>query len=740
MRKAVLRYILAVAAVTCAHAQEATLRGVSGGPLAPVRALAVSPNGSRLFIGGGFDTVANAPANRPGDGKLYDLATSRLIGTLNGLTKPVFAAAFSPDGKYLVTGGSLLNDSVPGNGELCLWDASNGALIRRYYGCIPVRAVSFTKDGAWIIVRTVRNLTLWQTATGSMIDNIDYGLWSTYTVSPNRVMYAVAYPDTAGSAHVVKTELRSLPNMALLRQFVDTAADVSALAFTPDGLKLANAAGSTIRFRNVETGDLLQTFVQPKANILSMAISGDGAYLAAADATSGSIYVWNLKSGAPVVGADGNTIGVFARHGAPVRSILFLADGRIVTGAEDRTAKIWSFPSGGAMQTFSAPHRQQITSLSFSPLGDRLATVARDSSIIVWNTTDLTPTLRFPTALGAPIQQVQFTPDGNAVAAIANSILYRVSAVDGASTQYGVLTSGTATAISEDCRYVAVGRGAVAGGEPVPSYVMIHNVGPGATILRKLDVQEESVTSLGFARDGSLVVASTKTAVYCWDLPSGKLRWRRTGDGQMIVAVDGGQVIATGFTPTVWDARTGDSLLTIPAAAIGTGPMTLTNDGAYGISVDAGGTLRRWDIASGDTLPDSWLGYPFAAVTVSPDSRLIAAAAKDGTVALWQSGLSLSVAGAPSNAPTAPRGAGRLAATLRPGHGSAVVDYTLPASGEVTLELFNAAGERLRSLVQGEEDAGGHSVTVPSDIPAGIYLVRVTAGGEAASCIGPIAR
>jgi hypothetical protein len=62
--------------------------------------------------------------------------------------------------------------------------------------------------------------------------------------------------------------------------------------------------------------------------------------------------------------------------------------------------------------------------------------------------------------------------------------------------------------------------------------------------------------------------------------------------------------------------------------------------------------------------------------------------------------------------------------------------YTLPAPSRVKVEVFGIRGEKLRTLVDREQDAGSYNVSLrlhdrdAGVLGAGVYLVRITAGNE----------
>ena len=67
---------------------------------------------------------------------------------------------------------------------------------------------------------------------------------------------------------------------------------------------------------------------------------------------------------------------------------------------------------------------------------------------------------------------------------------------------------------------------------------------------------------------------------------------------------------------------------------------------------------------------------------------------------------------------------------------STTIDYALPRSAYVKLEVFNTLGERVSVLSNGLQDAGYHSAVFNAEgLPSGIYFYRLqarqTTGGQA---------
>jgi hypothetical protein len=61
-----------------------------------------------------------------------------------------------------------------------------------------------------------------------------------------------------------------------------------------------------------------------------------------------------------------------------------------------------------------------------------------------------------------------------------------------------------------------------------------------------------------------------------------------------------------------------------------------------------------------------------------------------------------------------------------PFNSSTVISYSIPREGKVTLELYNAIGELIITIINGHFDEGMHIVSLSSDnLPSGVYLYKL---------------
>lgn len=97
--------------------------------------------------------------------------------------------------------------------------------------------------------------------------------------------------------------------------------------------------------------------------------------------------------------------------------------------------------------------------------------------------------------------------------------------------------------------------------------------------------------------------------------------------------------------------------------------------------------------------------------------------------------------GSPSTSVEAAQGTSQLPRQLvlsqnypNPFNAATEIRYELPERRSVSLEIFNVTGQRVASLVDGEQLEGPHLVQWNAgNLPSGIYLVRLQAGNELAT-------
>ena len=86
--------------------------------------------------------------------------------TLEGHNSVVSRVAFSPDGKWVLTGSS--------DRTACLWESSSGKLLHTLEGHgSSVNSVAFSPDGRWVLTGSDDETTrLWETSSGKLLQTL----------------------------------------------------------------------------------------------------------------------------------------------------------------------------------------------------------------------------------------------------------------------------------------------------------------------------------------------------------------------------------------------------------------------------------------------------------------------------------------------------------------------------------------------------------------------------------------
>jgi WD40 repeat protein len=152
---------------------------------------------------------------------------------------------------------------------------------------------------------------------------------------------------------------------------------ITSLAYSPDGAILAVGGYRAITLWSTKTGQPTACITHLDGAVQALAFRPDGAQLAVAGGVPGSygeVRVVDVKTLA-VVGSP------LKGHTEVVLSVAWNADGtKIATGSQDKTARIWEWPSGKEIRNFK-DHGDAVTCVCFSPDGKSLYTASMDHNL-----------------------------------------------------------------------------------------------------------------------------------------------------------------------------------------------------------------------------------------------------------------------------------------------------------------------------------------------------------------------
>lgn len=180
------------------------------------------------------------------------------------------------------------------------------------------------------------------------------------------------------------------------------------LAWSPDGLQIAASLQKTGVWNSL-TGQHQLWLKEPiNIDVTCLAFSPDGSRLATGRratrfVSKHSIPVFDLAQGELVQELDG--------HDKGVRCLAFSRDGkRLISGGEDGQIGIWSMESSTRLKSLMG-HEGIVSSIVFSPDGSRFASASWDGTVRIWDADSGEPLKTHPMNAGM-LRTLVYLPDG----------------------------------------------------------------------------------------------------------------------------------------------------------------------------------------------------------------------------------------------------------------------------------------------------------------------------------------
>ncbi len=587
-----------------------------------VTVVAFSPDGKYVASGSshlyplmGIYPIVMANAFVAGDARVWETATGKEVAHITQ-SGGVLSLAFSPDGKYLVTGS--INDSAQ------VWVAATGKVVASMSHGEPVNAVAVSQDGKYVISGSGEM----RKSAGYQIEGNTARVWETATGKE--------------VAHMTQRE------------------PVISVAFSPDNKYVASGSVDGIAMVwDASTGKEVARMRHDDA-VLSIAFSpdtpsGTGGKYVVSGGKDKTARVWEAATGKEIARMT---------HDGAVNAVVFHPGGKhVVSGSEDKAARIWETVANTDVARVT--HTGSVSSLAFSPDGKYLVSgglsydVKNSASTQVWEIATgkevlhknggitcvaFSPNGKYvatcswaPSAWAAHVWEIAtgkelshityhtgdvafiaFTPDGNNVVAGGS----RDVQVWEASTGRGIarmkaedaIYSWEAGALSPDGKYVT----AVSSVNDNP-VVFVWEVATGSEVAR-MSYDGYNLRSLAFSPNGQYIVAATfgvspagswVPIVQVWETATGK---------EVVHMISEGDVYGLAFSPNGKHIVSGGGK---PPA----GHSLLSNKKA---------AAQIWDVATWKGLAHVDCDGYVPSVAFSPNSQYVISGCTDGTARVWE--------------------------------------------------------------------------------------------------------
>ena len=293
---------------------------VAFGPAVPISALAFSPDGKTLAVGGYqevllWDLAGAALAKRigvgqigdfvrsiafhnngqwlavaegtpygPGSVKVFDVGSGQPVQAFQEPKDAVFAVAFSPDGKFLAAGGA---DSVAR-----VWSVDEKKLVAELKGHGDwVLDARFSADGKFLATSSAdRTARVWEVGAWKLVAKLDHmEPVNGVAFGPNAELVAAA---VAGPTdRMIRLSRRD--NTQLARAIDMVAPGPLGVLWAPAGNRMyVPLTDKTVRVYDPNSGGHVATLAGHTDWVYGLALTADGAMLASGSA-DGTVKLWH---------------------------------------------------------------------------------------------------------------------------------------------------------------------------------------------------------------------------------------------------------------------------------------------------------------------------------------------------------------------------------------------------------------------------------------------------------------
>ncbi|KJR40131.1 repeat-containing protein [Candidatus Magnetoovum chiemensis] len=367
------------------------------------------------------------------------------------------------------------------------------------------------------------------------------------------------------------------------------------------------------------------------APVSSVAFTPDGRLLVSASLDN-TVRLWNVE--------NKKSLHTYEGHIGPVRSVAVSSDGSfIASSSSDNTIILWNIKERSLACTFKM-HRGPVESISFSPDGDLLASGGSDAKLILWDIANKNALYTFEAQQeNGSIKSVSFSPDGKLLSCADNDGVINIYTIED-KTIYASLQGHSGAVYS--AVFSADGKYLVSGGWD--ETIRLWDI-ESKTLTSVIDTNSGFVKSISFSPDGKLISSGNwDDTVKLWDRETGSLVYSYEGHKGFVECVcfspDGALIASSGWDNSIrlWDVK-GKEFFSSCLCQNQIEPVycvSFSPDARFVVSCGLDNAIRIWDIEI-KRLAHIFRGHTgfIECVSYSSDGRLIASGSLDETVRLW---------------------------------------------------------------------------------------------------------
>ena len=295
-----------------------------------------------------------------------------------------------------------------------------------------------------------------------------------------------------------------------------------------------------------------------------------------------------MKTREPVIELKG--------HEHFINSVAISSDGRfIVTGSDDKTARIWDANNGALLQVLEG-HANSVGLVAISPNNQFIAT-ASDKTIRIWNASNgsLIHTMR---GSFYHLFSLTISPDGRFIVPGTLDHPSPIWSVDSGTQLYELKEHEgiSSVAISPDSRFIVTGSS--------DGSARKWDARNG-TLLNELKGHKEEIWSVAISPNSRYIITGSKDGTArVWLAEDGSLLHELEGDSDyddivssLVVSPDSQLIItAAGTVTRIWNAEDGILLHQLKEHELSINSVAISSDGRFIVTGSDDKTARIWDI------------------------------------------------------------------------------------------------------------------------------------------------